>query len=131
MSSTTPGSLLERLRLPDAREAWDRLIALYAPLLYYWARRVGVQETDAADLTQEVFLVLVRKLPDFSYDRHKSFRGWLRTVTLNKWREQCRSKNLSCAGNADALDELAVPAEAEAFWEREYHQLLAARAIQL
>ena len=83
----TPASLLERLRQPADPAAWSRFVELYTPLLYGWARRVGLPEQDAADLVQDVFVQLVRKLPDFTYDRHKTFRGWLRAVTLNKWRE--------------------------------------------
>jgi len=29
-------------------------------------------------------------MPEFTYDRHKSFRGWLHTVTLNHWRDRQR-----------------------------------------
>ena len=29
-------------------------------------------------------------LPGFEYDRDKSFRKWLRTITLNIWRNHCR-----------------------------------------
>ncbi len=87
---TTPPSLLERLRRADQPAAWDRFAQLYTPLLYYWLRRQGVQQADAADLVQEVFLVLVQKLPAFEYDPGRSFRAWLRTVTLNKLRERRR-----------------------------------------
>jgi RNA polymerase sigma-70 factor (ECF subfamily) len=79
----TPASLLHRLRQPNAVDAWPRFVELYTPLLYYWAKRLGLQQQDAADLVQDVFVLLVQKLPEFAYDRHKSFRGWLRTVTLN------------------------------------------------
>ncbi len=64
--NTTPPSLLQQLRSPDDQRAWRRFVDLYTPLLFYWARRVGLQESDAADLVQEVFTVLVasyRSLP--------------------------------------------------------------------
>src|ERR1043166_5847080 len=86
----TPLSLLEKLRRDADGAAWDRFVALYSPLLYQWARRIGLESADAADLVQEVFTLLVRKLPDFQYDPDKTFRGWLWTVTLNKWRERQR-----------------------------------------
>src|SRR5262245_1478691 len=54
---TTSVSLLERLRRPGAHEAWARFVHLYTPLLYYWARRLGLREEDAADLVQDVFTV--------------------------------------------------------------------------
>ncbi len=81
----TPASLLERLRRPFEPDAWAHVSSrLYAPLIYSWGLRVGLQKQDAADLVQEVFVTLLQVLPTFTYDRHKSFRRWLRTVTLNK-----------------------------------------------
>src|SRR5947209_11513540 len=84
---TTPPSLLEKLRTPGDQQAWQEFVDLYTPLLYQWARRAGLQDPDAADLLQDVFTSLVQKLPEFHYDRQKSFRAWLRTVTLNQWRD--------------------------------------------
>ena len=34
------------------QEGWTRFVQLYTPLLYFWARRLGLQEQDAADLVQ-------------------------------------------------------------------------------
>jgi RNA polymerase sigma-70 factor (ECF subfamily) len=90
--TATPVSLLERLRQPHDAEAWSRFVQLYAPLLYEWARRTGLQEADAADLLQDVFAVLVRELPGFEYRPGGSFRGWLHTVLLNRWRELHRRR---------------------------------------
>jgi RNA polymerase sigma-70 factor (ECF subfamily) len=47
---TTSSSLLDRLRRPADAEAWARFVELYTPLLYRWARRLGLQDADAADL---------------------------------------------------------------------------------
>src|SRR5271154_45229 len=87
---TTSVSLLERLRQPAEQDAWNRFVHLYTPLLFAWADRAGLQSHDAADLVQDVFVLLLRKLPEFTYDSRQSFRGWLRTVALNKWRESRR-----------------------------------------
>ena len=127
----TSASLLERLRRPDQPEAWRRFVQLYAPLLFSWARRAGLQEPDAADLVQDVLLLLVRKLPEFTYDRHKSFRAWLRTVTRNRWRQTLRGR----PPPAQPLDGLgpAEPAAADgdAFAEAEYRRHLVGRAQEL
>ena len=77
--------MLERVRNPTDQEAWHRFAQLYSPLIFDWCRRSGLQLADAADLTQDVFSTLFQKLPEFTYDRDKSFRAWLRTVTLNHW----------------------------------------------
>src|SRR5437868_6432315 len=50
----TRPSLLLRLR--DARDgvAWSEFVEVYAPLVYGYARKQGLQDADAADVTQEV-----------------------------------------------------------------------------
>jgi RNA polymerase sigma-70 factor (ECF subfamily) len=127
----TPASLLERLRCPADADSWARFVRLYTPLLYSWAYRVGLQESDAADLIQDVFALLVRKLPEFTYDRNKSFRAWLRTVTLNTWRQRARRAAVPTEHNDRALADAAQPDPAEAFWEGEYRQHLVGQALRL
>jgi RNA polymerase sigma-70 factor (ECF subfamily) len=85
--SSTSISLLERLRQPHDAAAWSRFVQLYTPLLHEWACRTGLQEADVADLLQDVFTVLVRELPALQYRPGGSFRSWLRTILLNRWRE--------------------------------------------
>src|SRR5579871_6272699 len=88
----TPASLLERLRGPADQAAWVRFTHLYTPLLYHWAKRLGLRPDDATDLVQDVLTALVRELPRFEYDRGGSFRGWLRVVTINRWRNNHRRR---------------------------------------
>jgi RNA polymerase sigma-70 factor (ECF subfamily) len=126
----TPASLLERLRRPDEQQAWARFVELFAPLIYYWARRTGLQNQDAADLVQDVFLLLLRKLPEFNYDDHKSFRNWLRTVTLNRWRDTRRRRVLPLAAGA-VLDELPGGEGVEALWEAEYQRHVVGQALEV
>ena len=58
-TESTSETLLKRLRHSDDQRAWERFVELYTPLLYYWACRMGCQGADAADLVQEVLLLLV------------------------------------------------------------------------
>ncbi len=129
---TTSISLLARLRRPGEEEAWARFVELYAPLLYYWANSTGLPDDDAADLVQDVFLVLVRKLPEFLYDRQKSFRAWLRTVLFNKWRDRLRrAAAIPQTHDPAALANASVPDDAQMFGELEYRQCLVSRALEL
>jgi RNA polymerase sigma-70 factor (ECF subfamily) len=75
---------------------------------------------------------LVRKLPDFQYDREKRFRAWLWTVTLNKHREKRPRAVIpvQTAGES-ALGQLAGPEEAVELDEAEYRQYLVQRALKL
>jgi RNA polymerase sigma-70 factor (ECF subfamily) len=128
---TTPPSLLERLRRPGDRQAWDRFVELYAPLIYFWACRTGLQAEDAADLAQDVFAALLEKMPGFVYDPGKSFRAWLRTLVLNRWRDR-RRRDTAAVRRVEAapLDEVPAP-EVEGFWEEEHRRHLAAHALRL
>jgi RNA polymerase sigma-70 factor (ECF subfamily) len=129
---TTPVSLLERLRQPARQDAWGRFVRLYTPLLFYWARRLGCQDHDADDLVQDVFAVLVEKLPRFTHDGQGSFRGWLRTVTLNRWRDRRRGRAARLRPVPDeALADVPAPEAAPAFEEAEYHAFLVGRALRL
>ncbi|HEX5272452.1 MAG TPA: sigma-70 family RNA polymerase sigma factor [Gemmataceae bacterium] len=128
----TPASLLERLRDGGAVAAWGRFVDLYTPFLYHCTRRLGLRPEDAADLVQDVFAVLVRKLPEFEYDRDRSFRAWLRTVVVNKWRETLRRRAALPAGAAGPIpDDIVVPDDNDAFTEAEYRQHLIGRALRL
>ncbi len=128
---TTSVSLLERLKQPEAHKAWARFVNLYTPLLFYWARRLGLQEPDAADLVQDVFALLVVKLPEFNYKRDQSFRGWLRRVLYNKWRKQKSRPGAPATAGAGLLSGLAGPDQAADLDEAEFRQQVTVRALQL
>ncbi len=129
---TTSGSLLEQLRHPNQEAAWTRFVKLYTPLIYTWGRRMGVRRQEAVDLVQDVLTVLVQKLPNFSYDREKSFRAWLHTLTRNKLREQMRRRPGPTVNASDSfLDDLARNSGSDTFEEKEYRRHLARRALQL
>jgi RNA polymerase sigma-70 factor (ECF subfamily) len=128
----TPASLLQRLRRPDEPGAWPRFVELYTPLLYFWACRMGLQAADAADLVQDVFTLLLQKLPEFSYDHSKSFRSWLRTVTVNRFHDNQRRKAAALRDASPAgLEDLAGSDDAEALWQKEYRDHLVNRAAQV
>ena len=86
--SLTPVSLLDRLNVakPDASE-WQRLQDIYLPLIHNWLGRVPSLGEEAHDLSQEVFLVVIRELPQFERRREGSFRAWLRQVAVNRVRD--------------------------------------------
>jgi len=128
----TPASLLERLRQPFQPDAWARFVSLYAPLVYSWGRRAGLQDADAAELVQEVFVTLLQVLPTFIYDRRRSFRRWLRTVALNLWRNtRKRRKEIISLAEGGGPDAAAGPDDLEALWEAEYQRRLAGRALEI
>ena len=89
-TDATSMSLLGRAKAGED-EAWRRLVGLYAPLVYEWCRRNGLQADDAADVAQDVFAAVARNIESFRRDRPgDSFRGWLWTIARNKIRDHFR-----------------------------------------
>src|SRR4051812_4399970 len=85
-------SLLERLADRPAEGDWERLVALYQPLLRLWALRSGVADADADDLVQETLSVVVRQINHFRRERCGSFRSWLRAILMFRLREYLRRR---------------------------------------
>lgn len=107
-SSSTSLTLLDRVREFDAR-AWERLTTLYTPIVYRWCRQAGLQESDAADVSQEVFRAVASGIGSFRRDQDgHSFRGWLWTITRNKLRDYFRwlSSRPGGVGGSDAQQQL-------------------------
>src|SRR5262249_2979015 len=124
-SSPTRPSLLLRIRDPKDRLAWGEFVQVYAPLIHAYGRRRGLQDSDAADLTQEVLHRVARASADFDYDPAKgSFRGWLLAVTRNELRKLAtrQARQASGAGDTDVLRLLEQQTDAsdEDAWRREY-----------
>jgi RNA polymerase sigma-70 factor (ECF subfamily) len=126
---TTPVSLLERLKAPADEAAWRRFVDLYTPLLCQWGRRAGLSEEDLADLIQDVFATLVRVLPDFQYDCQRSFRSWLKTVLMNRLRNQISARRATVV--IGSLDEIAAPEFPEPLSDAEYRGLIVRQALRV
>lgn len=86
---------------------------------------------DAADLVQDVLAKLVVQLPKFTYDRDKSFHGWLRTLAMNGRRDLLKKKVPASMANHPSAADAFVPDPIESFIEREYRDRLAVQAMKI
>jgi RNA polymerase sigma factor (sigma-70 family) len=126
-SSKTRLSLLLQVRNPHDDQAWNRFVTLYTPLIYRFAKRSGLQDADAAYVTQEVFRTVTRSIKQFDYDSSiGSFRGWLKTVTRSRIYDFQNGKSRQPVGTGDTavhafIEQQASPADDE-FWEQEYQK---------
>ncbi len=79
--NTTRASLLIRIRDANSTEAWSEFHDLYAPLIYRYARKRGLNRDDADDIRSECYKAIVQQIQTFDYDRAKGgFKAWLRTM---------------------------------------------------
>jgi len=107
--SATSLSLLERLKDDGQKhQAWRDFVARYGPRITHWCRRWGLQEADAADVTQNVMLQLSRQMESFEYDPQGKFRSWLKTITWRAWADylKAQGRNLALPGSIDQLKRL-------------------------
>ncbi len=130
-SVPTSITLLERLRLPTDEEAWSRFVLLYTPLILSWARGVKCSPEQAEELLQEVFVVLLQKLPTFEYRPDDRFQGWLHEVTRNKWLELRRDKWRTVLLQGEDLDAIATRPDGNPFEEREFRAFVTQRMLDL
>lgn len=129
--TTTQSSLLVRLRTREDSAAWSRFVRIYTPLVHHWIRRLGVEKNQADDLVQDVFIALLGKVSFIAANRPKSFRAWLRTVTLNKCRDYFRRTNRNTEPQLMAQLEVAGRDTNEVLTDDEYQSFVAQSAMQL
>jgi RNA polymerase sigma-70 factor (ECF subfamily) len=132
----TRPSLLVRIRDARDRDAWGEFVEIYAPLVYDMARRRGLQDADAADLTQDVLRSVSGAIGRLDYDPKKgSFRSWLFTVTRNALNTFFELQRRTPRGSGDMavqswLEGQPSPDEESALWDREYQQRLLTHAAE-
>jgi RNA polymerase sigma factor (sigma-70 family) len=119
----TRPSLLVRIRDARDQEAWSTFLEIYAPVAYRYCRRRGLQDGDAADVTQEVMAQVARSAQRFEYRSERGrFRDWMGVIARNKVADHLRSarKSASAAGESQAdLDEIATVG-ADPDWGEEF-----------
>jgi RNA polymerase sigma factor (sigma-70 family) len=132
---TTRPSLLVRIRDLQDRQAWMQFVDLYAPLVHAFSRRHGLQDADAADLTQVVLRAVASAAGRLEYDPQRgSFRGWLFTIVRNKLRTFLASRAANWRGTGDPATQQfleaqeAPDADPALAWEQEWERRLFAWA---
>ena len=115
----TRPSLLARIRDPRDGAAWGEFVDIYGPLVYDYGRRRGLQDADAADLTQDVLRAVAATADRFAYDPARgAFRSWLFTVTRRKFLDSARRRRPGDRGTADTDAHRRLEAEEVASSDR-------------
>ena len=79
----TRQTLLEKLRNKYDEKSWNEFVKTYKSYICIIIKRMGINEADTEDLSQQVMLKLWKKIPEFEYRRDKRFRHYIATTTRN------------------------------------------------
>lgn len=124
----TSAALLIRLsRDPRDAESWGRFVRTYGPRIIQWARRWGLQDADAQEVTQIVLMQFFRQVQRFQYDSSRRFRGWLRRLVHSAWCDFVDGRRDWHRGNggsgvSNGLDSIAARDELAEEMQKEYDQ---------
>jgi RNA polymerase sigma-70 factor (ECF subfamily) len=133
----TRGSLI--LRLQDAADvaAWDEFTAIYAPVVYRSARRMGLQAADSDDCVQEVLSAVSGSVTEWlQRDDRGAFRSWLFRIARNTSIDYLtRRKHRPWAEGGDTaakkLNELAAKSDALSHLDVEYRREVFQRSSEI
>jgi RNA polymerase sigma-70 factor (ECF subfamily) len=133
----TRDSLILQVRDPANREAWERFVSIYRPLIYRMARGRAMQHADADDLAQQVLLSISKAIPEWerSSDGAK-FRHWLRRIAANAiLNALSRGAKFPAAGGSAAAEILeqaqSVDVRLDDEIEHEYQRQVYRRAAEI
>jgi len=80
----TSQSLIARVQDPADETAWAEFLGIYEPVVHRMARRRGMQDADARDVAQQVFVSIARAIERWTPgDDRPPFRAWLTTIARN------------------------------------------------
>lgn len=132
LEHTTTTLLLEGLHDPGNQRAWQEFQERYVPIMLAFARRLGLSESDAADVTQDGLVRFLQEYRAGQYDRQRGrLRSWLISIVrfrvADRWR--LAAKDRIVAGDT-AIGQLPVDSELEALWDAEQRREILRRAFQ-
>ncbi len=131
-SPQTHPSLLIRIRDPQDGEAWEAFVNTYVPMIYRYARRMGLQDADAADISQEVLTEVARCIRSFEYQPDRGrFRDWLGLLVRRRLARFLKKKGRE--GSETTTEEEAEtpePCSADAEWSEEFNARILAAALE-
>lgn len=127
-AQATHPSLLIRIRDPRDQEAWGAFVETYLPMIYRYARRTGLQDADAADVSQEVLSEVSRCIRGFEYQPERGrFRDWLGLVVRRRVAKFLKQRGRAEVGEGPEAAEACAP---DAGWTEEFNARILAAALE-
>ncbi len=129
--TATTTTLLEGLKDESASTIWDEFDRRYRTILYGFARRLGLDDTDAADVAQETLLRFVRDYRAGRYNRGAGrLRAWLIGIARYRVADLRRERARHGAARGEsAMADVPDDSEAESIWDAEQRQFVFDQAL--
>ena len=114
---STRETLIGSLQADPKGPEWGTFSDVYIPIVHRFCRRRGLQEADAQDVTQNVFLEVRKSIKGFMFDPAQGrFRSWLRTITIREIDRYGRKRTRAGEPTEGATDGKLSGSDDEALW---------------
>ncbi len=110
------GLLIEKI-INGEKERFTELVNKYKLTVYRIAYRMLGNQQDAEDMTQEIFLKIYNKLPEFG--RRAKFSTWLYRIAVNKCLDELKGRKYNNELLADNLLDSKEPTPEELLLNKE------------
>ncbi|MEM9645896.1 MAG: sigma-70 family RNA polymerase sigma factor, partial [Planctomycetota bacterium] len=111
----TDHSLIARVKNLGDGDSWFEFMEIYRPVVIRMAKRRGLQDADANDVMQQVFVAVAGAIERWDCDRERPpFRAWLTTITKNAIAKSVGRRPVDRAsGSTSVVDQLHAIAAPE------------------
>jgi len=117
----TRSSLIQRVRDLGDADGWTEFDRFYRPMLMRYARARGLAPDDAEEIAQQCLAAIVNQIDKF--ERHRSFRGWLRGMVNHKVADLFASRHRNPRADTAMLEGAAeTTTSPAALWEEEWNE---------
>lgn len=106
MDESSTSSKTRRFLREPSELAWSDFVDRYGPRLLAWGRKKELDHQACEDVAQDVLVRLHKYM--HSYDREKSFRGWLYKITENAALDYIKSQKKLGTALPPGFEEYAV-----------------------
>lgn len=130
MLTITNTDLLVGLRDRDNAVVWSQFFERYQPMLVCFAKRLGLNESDAQDAAQDTLMAFISAYREGGYDRERGrLRTWLFGIASHKVRDmqRKRGREMVITDNADStafLNKVPDDEHLSQVWEAEWQQAI-------
>jgi RNA polymerase sigma factor (sigma-70 family) len=104
--------------LKGNQQAWNELVARYQRLVYSIPRRHGLSSSDADDVFQNVFTIVLKRLD--SLQNRQSLAAWLITITARETWHLAARRHPAQELDERMVDDEELPPDQVQHWENQH-----------